>query len=187
MRTSRSTKPLCRLFPLSVVLILTASMAAVGCGPKDSPREEAAEGVSTRYSGDVISAYELTISAESSPQEVAQMLIKALDNKDGELLITLCAVKEATEEVNRIGRGRLTFTPAKAAKLAAVGWLATYFFYEPGQTEVVDEDVQDGTAVVHAMGRHPETKKGRKLEIRFKREDEWWKVLPGLKDVWMEQ
>ena len=128
-------------------------------------------------------AYPAGLSAESSPQEVAEVLINALDEEDSQVLLGLVAITHAVGEVDAIYRkyGRESDTsPAAVARLAASGWAATYAWFQPGATRVTGERVAGDTAIVDAQGVNSSTGTRRLLQIEMVREDGLWKVKPGL-------
>jgi len=132
-----------------------------------------------------IAAYGLTLTTESSPIEVAKLLVKGLDNEDKGLLTKLVAVKYEMKEMEKIfhkyGR-KSNLTPEKVAIVVSSGWLATYLSFQSGKTILVKEKIEGNNAIVYATGINL---KGEKqiLEIKMVREDNWWKVQSGLKVI----
>jgi len=128
--------------------------------------------------------YPSTLSDASTPTEVAQVLIAALDAKDTETLTALVAAQHAADDIDQIyeshGRSHET-SPEKAAHTLVAGWLLSYAWFDPGRTRVVSERIQGQTAVVQAEGMNPNTGHTRTLIIELVREDGVWKVIGGLK------
>ncbi len=157
-----------------ITIALSLLLITTGCRSEEKivPKSEAEK----------ISAYGITLTRESSPREVAHLLVKGLDNEDRELLSKLVAVKHEMEEVKNLFReyGRAyKGSPEKVAASVAAGWMATYLFFQSGQTAVTDERIEGDKASVYATGRKLNGEI-RTLEIRMIREDGWWKVQAGL-------
>jgi len=130
-----------------------------------------------------VSAYGITLIRESSPREVANLLIKGLDNDDKNILSKLVAVKYGAEEVEKIFRKygkKSNISPEKSTALAVSGWMATYAFFEQGQTAITGDKTEGDKAYVYATGRNQTSGANQNLEIRMVREDGWWKIQPGL-------
>ena len=156
---------------LSLALMLSA------CGGKGQDEEAPSDGEEA-----VAFEYPSALSAESSPSEVAQVLIQALDEDDTETLLGLVATKAGAEAIEAIfsARGRKSnMTPAQVAALPVSGWRATYAFFLTGETEVTREEVHADTALVFANGKKPEGR-SQTLKIKLIREDGLWKVRLGL-------
>jgi hypothetical protein len=162
-----ATVPVVLLWAMCSVLLVT------GCGSDGG--EEEAEAALPRYPP--------ALSAESSPWQVAEVLIKALDEEDGQTLLGLVAIKRGSSEVDAIyakyGRESKR-SPAEVAGLAVSGWRATYAWFQAGTTQVTNESVTGDTAVVDARGVNPNTGRPRLLQVEMVREDGLWKVKPGL-------
>lgn len=131
----------------------------------------------------IISAYGITLTRESSPREVASVLIKALDNNDEVMLTKLVAIKNEMEEFKKIyqryGQRAKKITPEKVAITTAKGWIASYAIFEPGRTRIIGVKVEGEKAYVYCVGINSQGKE-RAFEIRMVREDGWWKVIAGL-------
>ena len=156
-----------------MVLLLGVALAA-GCGGGNEEEEPAAQ---------ALPPYPSELSAASTPSQVAQVLIRALDEGDGETLMGLVAVKREVEAIDGIYRdhGREHETPPEqAAAMVASGWRASYVFYRSGGTRVVEERVRGETAEVRAEGSNATTGKRRLLTVDMIREDGVWKVGAGL-------
>ena len=172
---------------LAIMLIFTAlalTATSPGCG-KGPEGEEAATGESSEGLSRVSLQYPPALSSESSPMDVARVLIKALDEGDKQTLLGWVAAKAEVEAVEAIYRrhGRTADTnPEQAARLAAGGWLATYAFFQKGQTEVKRESIRGDKVIVFASGKAPDGKP-RTLIIKFAREDGLWKVRAGLQSL----
>ena len=132
--------------------------------------------------GASVPQYPAELSADSSPADVAAVLIRALEQKDSAALAGLVAVKAESEAVESIYRrhGREANTDCnKVAAMTAGGWGASYAFVRNGSTEIVNESVDGDRAVVQATG----TLQGGdacKLRIKFVREEGVWKVRAGI-------
>lgn len=126
--------------------------------------------------------YPSSLSANSSPSEVAGVLIAALEADDDATLIGLVAVEDAKKNVdaifNKYGK-KSNANPADVAAMTAAGWGASYAFFKPGQTTVARETIDGDTAVVIADGfiRRGDA---RELRINMIREEGVWKVRAGL-------
>jgi len=116
------------------------------------------------------------LSADASPTQVAEALFAALDADDAPRLRGLAARRAITEDVNRIGRGRLRFSEDKAVELAVAGWGATYVFIEAGSSTVMEEQVTGDRASVFADCRNDADGKPRRLEVELAQEEEGWRV-----------
>jgi len=164
---------------LSVTLLITLVLVS-GC--RRGGRSETAGGGSQPSE---ISAYGITLTKESPPGKVAELLIKGLDNGDTELLKKLVAVKHETAAVDAIygkyGK-KSSITPDKAASLAVAGWKATYSFFKKGETTVTKTDLQGETATINATAKGGTNLEERHIRINLVMEDGWWKVTAGIKE-----
>jgi len=164
-----------RALGFAAAAALAAGFAPAGCG---GDAEDAA-------SEDTGIPYPASLGPDSSPSDVAKLLIEALEADDEGTLVGLVAAKAETANLNAIfeRRGREgNVTPPKAAALAAAGWSATYSFLKPGQTRVRRHEIHGDKADVFAtaVNRGGET---RTLKIEMIREDGAWKVLAGLENL----
>lgn len=167
MRKSKRTE-----FILACCIVL-ALVAVCGCGGEE-PGESGA---------DAPPPYPASLSANSTPSQVAEVLIQGLDAGDQQLLAGLVAAKheaEAQDEIYRKHGREHETSPADAARSLAAGWGMTYAWFEPGSTVVVSERITGDTAVVQAQGRNPTTGRPRELTIQMVREDGVWKAVGGL-------
>lgn len=159
---------------LGVLLLAICSLPWVaGCGSGGGEEETEASRPS----------YPPGLSAQSSPRQVAEALIAALDEGDGQTLLGLVAIEHGAGEVDAIYRkyGRESDkTPAEVARLTISGWGATYAWFQKGATRVTGERISGDTATVEAQGINPNTNRPRLLQIEMVREDGLWKVKPGL-------
>ncbi|MEO0131262.1 MAG: hypothetical protein ABIK76_06190, partial [candidate division WOR-3 bacterium] len=92
-----------------------------------------------------IFAYGITLTKESSPKEVANLLIKGLDNEDEELLKKLVAVDYETKEIEKIFKNqgkKAKINKEEVADLTVSGWLLTYTFFQKGKTRVIEEEIE---------------------------------------------
>jgi len=156
------------------ILVLVAINS--NCGQKKK--------VSENILPDTISAYGITITKESSPKEIAYLLIKGLDNDDEKLLAKLVAVKHEIEEIKKLFnkkgmRMKRKPTFEEVATLTAKGWIASYAILEPGRTRIVDEIIEGERASVYCVGINPRGKE-QSFEIWFVWEDNRWKAEAGL-------
>ena len=142
------------------------------------------KGTETQAESKALAPYPSSLSTQSSPSQVAEVLIQALDAGDDQVLQGLVAVQREAEAIDRIygkyGKKHAT-TPADAAALAASGWKASYAWFAPGTTYVVRENINGDTAWVKAQGVNPTTRKARELVISMVQEEGVWKVAAGLK------
>jgi len=118
--------------------------------------------------------YPASLSKDSTPTDVAKLLVKALEEKDRRTLQGLVAVKAAGKDMERIGK---TYSPAKVAALVAIGCGSTYAFFKKGETEITGEEIGGDTATVRARGKNKEDKP-MGLVLPMVREDGVWKVKP---------
>ncbi|NIM06474.1 MAG: hypothetical protein GTO55_08685 [Armatimonadetes bacterium] len=148
------------------------SLIACGCGRSGESEKQGSE-----------LAYPSSLSAASTPSEVAEVLIKGLDEGDTALLMRLVAIKAEREAIDAIYRqyGRHSeFDAEKTARLAAAGWGATYAFFEAGATVITEEEVTGDTATVYAQGMNATSGQPQTLIIRLLREEGLWKVRAGI-------
>ncbi len=159
---------------LGVLLLAICSLPWVaGCGSGDGEEETEAS----------LPSYPPGLSAQSSPRQVAEVLIAALDENDGRALLGLVAIEHGAGEIDAIYQkyGRESEqTPEQVARLTASGWGATYAWFQKGATRVTGERISGDTATVEAQGVNPNTGRPRLLQIDMVREDGLWKVKPGL-------
>jgi len=158
-----------------VLAILAWSVVVLnGCG---------GGGAKTEAASAVVPPYPATLSAQSSPSQVAAVLIQALDEANDPVLLGLVAVKHEVEAMDGIyrshGKQHETSPPAAAA-LTVSGWKLSYAWYQPGATYVTRERIDGDTAVVSAQGLNPTTGRARELTIDMVWEDGVWKVAAGL-------
>ncbi|MGB9824186.1 MAG: hypothetical protein ACPLN0_07060 [Candidatus Hydrothermia bacterium] len=145
-----------------------------------SPNREKGERKGDR---DLITGYGLTLNRESPPEDVAKFLIMALDHADVGLLCKLVAVEHESEELKKILRvreGSVSFKAEDVESLVVAGWMATYAFFEKGQTFVTEVKTIDGECIVMARGIKPTGEKT--MEIRMVKENGWWKVMGGFRE-----
>ena len=133
-----------------------------------------------------ISAYGMTLTAESYPGKVAGLFIKALDNGDTDILKKLVAVEDARKETEAIfGKyGKATdMTSEKVSGLVIAGWKASYAFFREGQTSIFGIKVEGGNAEVYATAVNKSTGKNGKILICLVKENGWWKVKAGIETL----
>jgi len=163
-----------------VLLSLCLFLVLPGCRSK---KENGTAGGSPQP--EKISAYGMTLTAESYPGKVAELFIKALDNGDTDILKKLVAVEDARKETDAIfGKyGKASdMTSEKVTGLVTAGWKASYAFFREGQTSITNIKVED-VAVVYAMAVNKSTGKNVKILICLVRENGWWKVKAGIKTL----
>jgi len=163
----------------SVLAAAAVAAAAAGCGGGDD--EDGAP--------KAVIDYPEELSAESTPTEVAEVLIRALDAGDNKIMGGLVAAKAEAEAVNAIFRkhGRRGNTrPEAAAALAVSGWRLSYATFRKWETEVAREVVEDDKATVFAKGTL-RVGQPQRLKIRMLREDGCWKVRAGLQALAAER
>ena len=166
-----------------VLILLATAVTAAGCG---KGKDEAAAGDGADESAAAPSLlYPATLGPESAPEDVASVLVQALDDGDQATLLGLVAVAAESQAVSAIyeRHGKTAeIKPQAVARMTAAGWQATYVFCQKGETEVVSASVEGDTAVVNATVKRPDGIPGR-LRIMLTREDGVWKVCAGLKTV----
>jgi len=163
------------LFCVALLLLL---VPACGKGKGD---QEAQQQASAEESGAAFE-YPSQLSRESSPEDVARVLIRALEEEDKETLAGLVAVKAEMAAVEAIYRRhglRADTDPRSVAALAASGWSLTYAFMRPGETTVDHASVEGDSAVVVARATRADGAPCT-LRIRLVREDGLWKVSGGI-------
>ena len=160
-------------------------VAASGCGDNNNEEGESTPAQRSEESAPAPARYPASLSAESSPMEVAKALIQALDGDDKETLLGLVAVSHEMAEVAAIYRKhgrRSRLKPESVAAMTSAGWRATYMFFKKNETLVEREATNGDTAVVFAGGKTP-VGKARTLKITLLREDGLWKVRAGLESL----
>jgi len=150
---------------MGVLLCAICSVLWVtGCGNGGSQEETEA----------ALPSYPPGLSGESSPRQVAEVLIKALDDRDGQALLGLVAVEHGASGLDAIyaqyGR-KSNKSPAQVAGLTVSGWRGTYAWFQAGATRVTVERITGETARVEAQGVNPNTGRPRLLQIEMVRED----------------
>ena len=161
-----------------IVLPALAFCLFAGCS---RPEEGSVE--DTYSHPEEISGYGITLTKDSSPEEVAALLIKGLDNEDTILLKQLVAVKHEKKEMSAIYERYGKESPVtleSAANLAVKGWQMTYSFLAKGQTSITKTDIHGDTATVHAMAKGHVNFEDRYIRIKLIKEDGWWKVAAGI-------
>ncbi|MCM8784993.1 MAG: hypothetical protein NC827_09510 [Candidatus Omnitrophica bacterium] len=130
-----------------------------------------------------ISGYGITVTKDSSPAKIAELMIKGLDNEDIELLKQLVAVKHEKKEVDAIfakyGK-KSTVIPDEIANTVVAGWLLTYSFFAKGKTIITKTDIQGDRAIVYATAKGRVNLEDRHIRINFIKEDGWWKATAGI-------
>jgi len=163
-------------------ILLLAAIS--GCGNENGD-EKSSQAQSPKESASVLLSYPSSLSAKSSPSDVAKVLIEALDADDKETLLGLVAVNKGMADIEAIYRKhgrRSNLKPEGAVVMAVAGWQATYAFFEKNQTQVERETINGDTAEVFAAGKSP-VGKSCTLKIILLREEGLWKVRPGLESL----
>jgi len=158
---------------LACVLLVLILCAA--CGRKGAPEGEAAA-TSGKEKEEAFPVREPQLPADASSTQVAEALFEALDAEDKPALRGLAARRTITEDVNRIGRGRIRMSEDKAVELAISGWQATYLFIEKGSTAVTEERIDGNRASALADCRNDADGRPRRLEVELARERSGWRV-----------
>ena len=159
--------------PALFLLAICCLPWVAGCGSEGGEEETEAARPS----------YPPGLSAQSSPRQVAEALIQALDERDGQTLLGLVAIEHGGSEIDAIYQkyGRESDkTPEQVAGLTISGWGATYAWFQKGATRITGERISGETATVEAQGINPNTGRPRLLQIEMVRENDLWKVKPGL-------
>jgi len=136
---------------------------------------------------DSIAGYGIVLTEESSPRDVARLLIQALDNDDEQLLTKLVAVKYETRALKTIrrqqGAAGKKLSPEKIAVMTAAGWRGTYLSFTPGRTRITDEIICGDTAYVNIIAINLQ---GNELPLAIKmvHEDNLWKIPAAAEWLW---
>jgi hypothetical protein len=166
-----------------MILCLVLLVFCMGCGKKEGATSPSSESGGAPASQ--LPAYPSALSAQSTPEEVVQVLIAALDADDGQTLRDLVAVEDSFKDVSAIyekyGK-KSPMKPEDVAKLAAAGWGATYAFFQSGETQIQESTTSGDSATVIAAGKAPNGDP-RRLRIKLLREDGLWKVCAGLESL----
>ena len=163
-----------------IAWLMLAALIVIPFGCKRADEPEASDTASPGAMA--LPPYPSSLDADSSPSEVAEVLIAALEADDDATLIGLVAVEDAKKNVDAIfskyGK-KSNADPAQVAAMTAAGWGASYAFFKPGRTTVARETIDGDTAVVIADGfiRRGDA---RELRISMIREEGVWKVRAGL-------
>ncbi len=177
----KNSKASGRMFFLTAVSLV---VVVSGCGGDTDDNESGSGGSSEGQSSGLLE-YPSNLSGDSSPEQVATVLITALDEKDKGTLLGLVATKAASAKIDAIfrkhGRARRT-EPVKAAGLTVVGWGSTYAFFQNGQTKVKRQAIEGDNAIVFASGKRPDGKAAT-LKIKLIREGGLWKIRAGLESL----
>ena len=167
---------------LAGLLIVTMASAAAGC-KRQGQEGPAPSGAAEETTDSQIAPYPADLSPESTPEEVVQRLIRALEGEDKQTLLGLVAVEaemKAVDDIYRRYGRRSPQKPAQVAALTAAGWGASYVFLQPGQSKVEESEVQGERASVFVAGIRRDGEDTR-LKVDLLREDGVWKVRAGLK------
>jgi hypothetical protein len=171
-------------WPQWFIACVILALAISGCGDKGAEGESATEQGANKSSS-ALPAYPESLSAESTPTEVATVLITALDAGNNQTLLGLVAIDKGMAEMGAIYRkhGRKSpLTPAKVAVFTVTGWRASHKFVKKNETQVDRESISGETATVFAKATSP-VGKPCTLQITLVREAGLWKVAPGIKSV----
>jgi hypothetical protein len=159
-----------------VICVLVCALAVGSCGGKE-PAPEADSGEVDFSDPSALEVTDPSLPVDASPTQVAEALFAALDAKDEARLRGLAARTTIHQDVNRIGRGRITFSEAGAVETAINGWMMTYVFVRPGTTEVAREEIDGDRAGVFADCTNRNTEDAKVLKVELVRESPGWRVL----------
>jgi len=127
-------------------------------------------------------SYPAALSESSTPSDVAQVLIKGLDEGDNKTLIGLVA-KESIEEIDAMTqklRGNSKPKEGSGVAMIVAGWKMTCSFSQPSSTQVVNEDISGDNAIVYLLAHNATTGAEQHLEVKMVREEGLWKVKAGI-------
>lgn len=127
--------------------------------------------------------YPAGLHAGSTPRQVAEAFVRALDANDEATLRGLAAVRAAVADVAESFRrhGQEPQQDSRGALAAVVvGWQAAYQALEPGATQVESDSTSGERATVIASATNRQTGQREQIVIRLVREDRVWKVLPEI-------
>ncbi len=170
--------------PRCLIACFLLVVVVSGCGDNNE-EGDSTPGQGAKESTPALAPYPASLSAESSPKEVAQVLIQALDADDKQTLLGLVAVEHEMAAVDAIYRKhgrRSNHKPESVAAMTVAGWQATHLFFEENETQVERETIKGDAAVVFARGKTP-VGKPQMLKITLLREDGLWKVRAGLESL----
>jgi hypothetical protein len=179
-------KPRGKVLVYVVAVGLGVLLPAIMIGARHGrPGEAAGDGDGVEGGGEGnVPPYPAALPEESSPEDVVEVLLAALDGKDEDTLRGLVAVQAeggAVGEIYRKHGRRSSHSAAEVASMVAAGWQLTYMFFEPGQSMVerVEIEGERGTVTVSGL-------RGGNvayLEVKLVREDGLWKVGAGLESA----
>jgi len=154
--------------PLLLILIITL----ITCGGQRQTAQS--------NQPDTIAGYGIVLIKESPPQDVARLLIQALENDNKEILTKLVAVQYEARALTTTRRqlaalGKKKLTPEKIAVMTAAGWCGTYLSFTPGRTRITDETICGDTAYVNIIAIDLRGKE-QPNAIKMVREDGRWKI-----------
>ena len=124
----------------------------------------------------------MLITADSPPEEVARLLLAALEADDDETLAKLVATKRTSRDLAEITQGRKEFEKirGRSSALAIAGWKLQFAALKPGTAEVQSHSVSGKEATVTIVGKGRDDQP-KTLTATLTLEDGRWQVMPGLK------
>jgi hypothetical protein len=156
-----------------MLLIVIGVIACPGCRPASSDSSATS---TIKNSGDESL---LGLSPESTPEQVAEMALKAMADKDMETLIKLIAGEKVHSDMSQISRGKdsMQGLVEQSTRLAA-GSIRMNMNFLDDQPRRIGETVIDGnraTVVIHGQA----AEKALQKELYFVREHDVWKLVPS--------
>ncbi len=140
-------------------------------------------GKKTKY--DSFEAYGVKIDRDTEPVKIAEVMIKALEEENQDVLKKIVAVNTERKAIIEIFK-KYYQKPRKIEdenirKIVVSGWLLTYSFFKKGNTFITGDKVGEDSAFVYASGIKLNGSRSS-FEIRFVKEDGYWKALGGIKE-----
>jgi len=132
-------------------------------------------------SASVGAPYPSGLSAASSPEEVANVFIQALEGNSTDALLGLAAAKTEAKMRNEffksLGSDQTT-TAKEQASTMVTDWGIAYGVFQKGSAKVADSETTGETAKVKVVGKKAEDGTPAEMAVRLIREDGLWKVQP---------
>jgi pyruvate/2-oxoglutarate/acetoin dehydrogenase E1 component len=159
--------------PLSIVIVVAAALS--GCRPSGVASPSKTNAAAQPTGG-------VAITRDSSPEDVAKLLIAAIEKSDTAVLAQLVASQHVRSDTQRITQGRKQFAKVvdNGDALAIVGWRAKFSFLKSGSAKVASHSIdgERATVLLEAVNKQDEPVS---LEVNLVREADLWKVMPGIK------
>lgn len=157
----------------SAILCLITCLALVG-GCKRPGLVTAGAGISVQGP-----AGPLTVTASSSPAEVAEIVLAIVASGNRSELLKLMALEQIAGDVRKISGGRTAFRELeqRGPQLAAAAICSAIERIEVESRKISSESIEENHATVVVTGYS----KNRPLDIslHFVREDSIWKIIPS--------